>query len=70
MAKRGIFNDPIAPRMVKKPPNFAAPSKEEMYTDPRFQSGNNYGVGFRNPVGKEKASGASVVPLGCARYDV
>lgn len=61
------FKDPIRPKQRKMSTWFAAPTKEEATTG-RFPggmtaAGDNYGVGFRTPVGKEKARPMSQGPI-------
>jgi len=71
------FKNPIEPRERKSSEWFAAPTKEGATTG-RFPGqmtacGDNYGVGFNQPVGKEKASNVSSGPLSvktqCFRCD-
>jgi hypothetical protein len=62
MAKKGSFRNPIAPRERELPFHFAAPTKEEATTGRFMSAGDQYGVGFRTPVGKEKASNKGPIP--------
>lgn len=50
--KYGIFNQPLQAKMREVGSNFAAPTKDEAYTDQRFRAGDYYGSGYRNPVAK------------------
>lgn len=59
------FHDPIAPREKKvmvKPWSFSAPSYDNRSGD-SVQAGADYGVGFRTPVGKEKATSKGPIPM-------
>lgn len=60
------FKNPIEPREKKNgifPWSFAAPSKDQSMSG-TLSAGDNYGVGFNQPVGKKQASSVneSVVP--------
>jgi hypothetical protein len=64
------FPDPIAPTKrvapkadVPKPWPFRAPTKEEATTGRFMEAGDDYGVGFRSPVGKEKAGSMESGPI-------
>lgn len=68
--KKRNFHDPIAPKEriapeadVPKPWPFRAPTKEEATTGRFMAAGDEYGVGFRTPVGKEKASSMESGPI-------
>jgi hypothetical protein len=64
------FKDKHAPKERKQqglPWSFKAPSKDQAVSG-SLSAGTNHGVGFRQPVGKEKASGYAI-PLGCKRID-
>lgn len=67
MAKRYGFEDPIAPekgRIGKSPWNFEAPPYDER-TSCFIEAGTDYGLGFRQPVGRVgKAKTEEVVPTG------
>lgn len=71
------FKNPIEPRQRKKSEWFAAPTKEGAttgrYPGGLTAAGDNYGVGFRQPVGKESASNVESGPLSvktqCFRSD-
>ena len=58
MAKE-MFHNRIAPKEKRMGRDFAAPSKEGATTGRFMSAGDGYGVGFRQPVGKEKASNAA-----------
>ena len=58
-----MFKDPIAPHQRKTTSDFKAPTKEQATTGRYDAPGDNYGVGFRTPVGKMKASGVSSGPI-------
>lgn len=64
-----MFHDPIAPKERKTSKNFVAPTKEEATTGRFMQAGDDYGVGFRNPVSKFEASNKGPIPYGCKRVD-
>lgn len=57
------FPDPIAPKERKMPYDFVAPTKEEATTGRFMSAGDNYGIGHRAPVGKEKAKGIESGPI-------
>jgi len=57
-----VFKDRIAPRERKADKTFAAPTRDQAYSGRFMAAGDNYGVGFAQPVGKEKASGAMYIP--------
>lgn len=61
----------IEPRERKSSKTFQAPSKEKATTGRFMDAGDNYGVGFRNPVGKEQASHIEdgPIPFGCYRVN-
>lgn len=59
------FHDPIEPKQKKDgkwPWSFVAPSKDQAHSG-NLPCGNDYGVGFRTPVGKEKAAPMSAGPI-------
>lgn len=59
------FHDPITPRQKEDghyPWEFKAPSYDNR-TGPNMCAGNHYGVGFRTPVGKKKASSMKEGPI-------
>lgn len=66
-----FLENPIAPRKRDATYDFAAPTKEEATTGRFMCAGDNYGVGFRNPVGKEEASHImdGPIPFGCERVN-
>lgn len=57
------FKDPIKPKYRKSSKNFIAPRKEQATTGTWMTPGDDYGVGFRVPVGKERVSSVSAVPM-------
>jgi hypothetical protein len=57
------FKDPIAPKSRKADKNFVAPTKEGATTGRFMPPGDDYGVGFRTPVGTEKVSSKEVIPM-------
>ena len=70
MAKKGVLYDRTAPTEriapkadVPKPWPFRAPTKEQATTGRFMAAGDEYGVGFRQPVGKEKASNKGPIPM-------
>ena len=63
MAK--VLKDPIAPKVKTDgtyPWSFSAPTKDFAHSG-CLSAGNYYGVGFRTPVGKEKAGDMSSGPI-------
>ena len=59
------FKDPIAVKQKKNgiyPWDFAAPCKDISH-DGFLSAGNDYGVGHRNPVGKESAGSFESGPI-------
>ena len=58
-----MFKDPIKPQFRKAEKEFAAPTKEQATTGRAFWAGDRYGVGFKTPVGKMKASGIMSGPI-------
>lgn len=71
MEKKGVFNNPIAPKEKKSSRNFAAPSKEQSTTGRYMAAGDYYGTGFKQPVGKMRGGsvGESPVPQKSLRVD-
>lgn len=65
------FKNRISPRERKASKNFAAPSKEQATTGRFMPPGDDYGIGFRQNVGKEQASGlrAGAIPQECKCID-
>lgn len=63
--KDKILKDPIAVKKKvdgKWPWTFNAPTKDQAHSG-YLSAGNDYGVGYRQPVGKEKASGPASGPI-------
>ena len=56
MKNQDPFKQPLAPKEKKSSKNFAAPSKEQATTGRFMPAGTNYGVGFKQPVGRMRAS--------------
>lgn len=63
MKKSGPFKDPIKPKVRLSDRSFVAPTKEQATTGSFMSAGDYYGVGFRQPVGKEKASSIENGPI-------
>ena len=63
MAKRGVFNNPIAPKMKESSKNFAAPSKEQATTGRYMAAGDYYGTGFKQPVGRMRGGSVGMNPV-------
>ncbi len=57
------FKNPIEPKERKTSKDFKAPTKEGATTGRFMSAGDDYGIGFINPVGKEKASGMESGPI-------
>lgn len=66
-AKKGIFNNPIAPKERLSSANFAAPTKEQATTGHFMPAGDYYGTGFRAKVGSERVSASSPIPRAPSR---
>lgn len=67
------FKDPIEPRKKedgKYPFDFKSPSYDNRSGE-SIRAGDNYGVGFTQPVGKEKASGleSGAIPMKSKCFD-
>lgn len=58
-----ILKNPIAPKQRKSSAVFAAPTKEQATTGHFMVAGDDYGVGFKQAVGKEKASNKGGIPM-------
>lgn len=68
-----VFKDPISPSKKehgKYPWDFKSPSYDNR-SSCTYNAGNDYGVGFNNPVGKEKSSSwtQGPIPMGCKSFD-
>ena len=63
MSKEKVLHDPIAYKMRGSSREFIAPTKEVATTGKFMTPGDNYGVGFRTPVGKVKASDITKGPI-------
>lgn len=61
-----MFKDPIKPKQKtrdgQKEWDFKAPAYDNR-TSRAISAGDDYGIGFRQPVGKEKASGVADGPI-------
>lgn len=60
-----ILKDPIAPKQKKDgkwPWSYNAPTKDQAHSG-YLSAGNDYGVGHRTPVGKEKAGSYESGPI-------
>lgn len=57
------FKNRIAPREKISSKTFASPSKEQATTGRFMPPGDDYGVGFNQPIGKEKVSGMASGPI-------
>lgn len=53
MKKKGSFENPIEPTKRQMEFPFQAPTRDKVSTGYFMSPGDNYGVGFRQPVGKE-----------------
>lgn len=71
MAKKGPFTNPLAPKERVSSKAFVAPTKEQATTGKFMASGDYYGTGFRQPVGKFRGSneGQNPVPKNSHRMD-
>lgn len=59
------FHDPIAPKKKedgKKPWSFKAPSYDNR-SSCSISAGDDYGIGFKTPVGSMSTSGKSPIPM-------
>lgn len=61
--KKSEFKDPIRPKVRVTSRDFVAPTKEQATTGEFMRAGDYHGVGFRQPVGKEKASSLKDGPI-------
>jgi hypothetical protein len=67
---KDVFKDRHEPKKRKQegePWSFKADSKDRAISGSLY-AGTDYGIGFKQPVGKEKAGGYAI-PLGCRRMD-
>lgn len=62
-SKSKVLHDPIAYKARGSDLEFAAPRKERATTGRYMSAGDVYGVGFRTPVGSERASGLAQGPI-------
>lgn len=63
------FKDPIAPKERVCSKDFKGPTKEEATTGRYMSAGDNYGSGFKNPVGSDKVSSKSPIPRKPSRHN-
>ena len=63
MSEKKILHDPLKPKARAASKNFAAPTRDEATTGRFMQAGDYYGIGHKNPVGNEKASGLKSGPI-------
>ncbi len=65
------FKNPLSPKEKKADKSFAAPSKDRATTGRFMEAGDEYGVGHRTPVGKDKPApyDKGPVPMSCGCYD-
>ena len=70
-SKKKVLHDPIAYKARVSDINFTMPRKERATTGRFMPPGSNYGSGYRNPVGTEKANGieSGPIPFGCSAFD-
>lgn len=57
------YKNRLDPKYRKTSSTFAAPTKEGATTGRFMSAGDDYGIGHRTPVGKEKASGMASGPI-------
>ncbi len=62
------FKEPIRPKSRKTSATFAAPKQSKATTGYFMPAGDDYGVGFRQPVGKDKATSDYAIPLYCKMF--
>lgn len=70
-SKSKVLHDPIAYKARVADIEFAAPRKERATTGRFMSAGDDYGTGFRTPVGTEQAKGIEKgpIPFGCSAFD-
>ena len=70
-SKSKVLHDPIAYDKRMSDIEFAAPRKEQATTGRFMPPGDDYGTGFRNPIGKFEAKGIleGPIPHGCSAFD-
>lgn len=73
MSKEKVLRDALKPSKKedgKSPWSFKAPSYDNR-TSCSISAGNDYGVGFKTPVGKTKARGLTEgpIPFGCVPFE-
>lgn len=69
-SKSKVLHDNIAYKARVADIEFANPRKERATTGRYMPAGDVYGVGFRTPVGSEKANGIEKgpIPFGCSAF--
>jgi hypothetical protein len=56
------FKNPLAPKQRTSSSTFIAPTKEQATTGMFMRAGDDYGLGFKEPIGKIKATKGMAVP--------
>ena len=66
-----MFKNPIAPESRKADSTFEAPTKGNATTGKFMRAGDDYGCGYKTPVGslKTKSIKEGPIPFGCKAYD-
>lgn len=57
-----VFEDRTAPRQRKSSKTFAAPTKCKAYNGRFMMAGDDYGVGFNQPIGTEVQTKKEAIP--------
>jgi len=57
-----VFKDRIAPKERKSSKTFAAPTKDQAFSGKFMAAGDDYGVGFAQPIGTTKETSKLYVP--------
>ena len=57
-----VFKDRTAPKKRESSKTFAAPTKCQAYDGRFMMAGDDYGVGFAQPIGTEKQTGKEAIP--------
>lgn len=71
MSKEKVLHNFIKPRSKLSPYNYVAPSYDNR-TSCSMKAGDEYGVGFKTPIGKDKASSymSGPIPLGATAFTI
>lgn len=73
MSKEKVLHDPIAYKTRTACKEFAAPTKEQATTGRYMDAGDNYGVGYKTPVGRDRPRSVAQGPIpqeaSCFRCD-